>query len=114
MVRVLYYTDWGSAGHVGRVSLDGSNRIVLATAERPNDLVIHGNKLLVINNKEPTAELLELDLTTSKRTNQRPLSDTVSTEQLLLLEWGLADVCTFLLLMTISLYRCLFLRNHCL
>lgn len=78
MARVLYYTDWGSAGHVGRVSLDGSNRIVLATAERPNDLVIHGNKLLVINNKEPTAELLELDLTTSKRTNQRPLSDTVS------------------------------------
>ncbi|XP_061188817.1 uncharacterized protein LOC133196991 [Saccostrea echinata] len=71
--RLLYYTDWGTTGHVGKVQLDGSNREVLFTAENPNDLAISDNKLLVINNKSPTPEMIELDLSSSALT-KRPLS----------------------------------------
>lgn len=77
--RVLYYTDWGSAGHVGRVGLDGSNKVMLTTAENPNDLIISDNKLLIINNKQPTAEIIEIDLANSNGvTNSRQLSNVVS------------------------------------
>lgn len=77
--RVLYYTDWGSAGHVGRVALDGSNRVVLTTAENPNDLIISDNKLLIINNKQPTAEIIEIDLANSNSAiSRRQLSNVVS------------------------------------
>lgn len=79
MNRVLYYTDWGGAGHVGRVGLDGSNKVMLTTAENPNDLIISDNKLLIINNKQPTAEIIEIDLANSNGvTNSRQLSNVVS------------------------------------
>lgn len=77
--RVLYYTDWGSAGHVGRVGLDGSNKVMLTTAENPNDLIISDNKLLIINNKQPTAEIIEIDLANSNSAiSRRQLSSVVS------------------------------------
>lgn len=72
----MYYTDWGSNGHVGRVQLDGSDREVLFTAENPNDLAISDKKLITINNKMPSPELIELDLS-NDGINRRQLSDTV-------------------------------------
>jgi hypothetical protein len=72
----MYYTDWGSAGHVGKVQLDGSNREVLLTKENPNDLAISNRKLLVINNKMSSAEIIEVDLSNGG-TYSRPLSNTV-------------------------------------
>lgn len=77
--RVLYYTDWGSVGHVGKVALDGSYRVVLTTAENPNDLIISDNKLLIINNKQPSAEIIEIDLANSNSAiSRRQLSSVVS------------------------------------
>ncbi|XP_062586429.1 uncharacterized protein LOC134248028 [Saccostrea cucullata] len=72
--RLLYYTDWGTSGHVGKVQLDGSNREVLFTAENPNDLAISDNKLLVVNNKSPSPEMIELTLSSGNNPTRRPLS----------------------------------------
>lgn len=49
--RVFYYMDWGSVGYVGKVVLDGFNRVVLIIVENFNDFIIFDNKLLIINNK---------------------------------------------------------------
>lgn len=64
---------------MGKVALDGSYRVLLTTAENPNDLIISDNKLLIINNKQPSAEIIEIDLANSNSViSRRQLTSVVS------------------------------------